>query len=517
MKEQASDLFPCMFSFIMFWCQWEDDYKDTAEMIFKKITSTKRENRFTSSEFYHHANKVSFHFGAANSTLRVSPWVPFLLCLAQSMYENVDDDGIKEGYLFKGGYFNGRAKSQKGKAKTEAPSDPPKQLNMFIYSKNIDKCPNTGVRLAFDNQIEQTLTTKRMAPYGDVDFPNNMVFTAFSLFHPANRNTIFPSSFRVQEQKLVTALNGSNMTIKDLLPIAEPEAEVDNNGDDDDDEDKPVPKAKVKHESVVQCLVRVAESYCEIENTIEGYADYATPNAVSNNENDEANSDNDNSSDNEDGRVNTTLKSLRDFRDELTEVLANSQEAFREFTTFLGLKHADSSRHFLLSRKCSEIKDVDGKPTATLIRGYLELAAKTDQIPRIIDTTPLNLNNLDKIVESFGINWDESFRSFTGNMHIDAEAIEKGICAVKFHQNRGVSLVDVIDAMEDGEANNVLNLYHAQLNWLSKGWTSNIEHLKKSGTNDMARIEYLIWIEEETLYPALMKLVRDDDDDDDSE
>jgi hypothetical protein len=127
----------------------------------------------------------------------------------------------------------------------------------------------------------------------------------------------------------------------------------------------------------------------------------------------------------------------------------------------------------------------------------------------------LNLDNLDKIVESLGINWNESFRSFAKNVHIDAEAIEKGICAVQFNsaRNRGVSLTDVLNAMEDGDANNVLNLYHAQLNWLTKGWTSNIEHLRKSET-DMARIEYLIWIEEESLYPALMDLVRDESDSD---
>jgi hypothetical protein len=227
------------------------------------------------------------------------------------MNENVDDNGIKEGHLLKGGYFNGKAPGPKGvkKTKTEAPSETPKLLNMFIYNKNIDKCPNSGVRLAFDNQIEQTLTTKRMAPYGDVDFPNNISFTAFTLFQPASKNTKFPPSFQREEKKLITALTKSDMIIKDLLPIAEPEAEeVDDNGDDDG-EDKPVPKARVKHESVVQCLVRVAETYCQIDNAIDEYPQYATSNGISNNENDSANSDSedvDSGSDNEDRRVNTS-------------------------------------------------------------------------------------------------------------------------------------------------------------------------------------------------------------------
>jgi hypothetical protein len=103
MKECAGNFFPHMFSLIMFWCNGGTEYSETAEMIFKKVTSAKGENRFTSSEFYHHGNKVSLHFGPDNSTLRVTPWVPFLLCLAQSMNENVDDNGIKEGHLLKGG------------------------------------------------------------------------------------------------------------------------------------------------------------------------------------------------------------------------------------------------------------------------------------------------------------------------------------------------------------------------------------------------------------------------------
>ena len=107
MKEETATAFPDMFALIMFWCQGETEYSKHAEMIFKKLTSTKSVIRFTSAEFVHHCNRVSLHFGPANSTLRVTPWVPFLLCLAQSMYENVDGKSIMTDHLFKGGYFNG--------------------------------------------------------------------------------------------------------------------------------------------------------------------------------------------------------------------------------------------------------------------------------------------------------------------------------------------------------------------------------------------------------------------------
>jgi hypothetical protein len=218
-------------------------------------------------------------------------------------------------------------------------------------------------------------------------------------------------------------------------------------------------------------------------------------------------------SDNEDRRVNNTLTALQNYHDELKEVFADSQDAFKEFADLLGLKNAGSSRSFLLSRKCSEIQAIDGKVSASLIRGYLELAAKTAQNPRIIYSTPLKLKDLDKIVKSLGVDWEESFRSYANRVQIDAEMIEKGICAIHFENvgNRRVSLTDVLNAMEDGDANNVLNIYHAQLNWLTKGWTSNIEHLKTTGkTLDRINIEYLIWIEKETLYPALLELVVDD-------
>jgi hypothetical protein len=219
-------------------------------------------------------------------------------------------------------------------------------------------------------------------------------------------------------------------------------------------------------------------------------------------------------SDNENPHVNNTLAALQNYHDELKDVFADTQDAFKEFADLLGLKNAASSRSFLLSRKCSEIQAVDGKASASLIRGYLELAAKTAQNPRIIYTTPLKLKDLDKIVKSLGVDWEESFRSFANRVQIDAEMIERGICAIHFKNvgNRGVSSSDVLDAMEDGDVNNVLNIYHAQLNWLTKGWTSNIEHLTTTGKT-LDRIEYLIWIEKETLYPALLELVGDDNSD----
>ena len=58
----------------------------------------------------------------------------------------------------------------------------------------------------------------------------------------------------------------------------------------------------------------------------------------------------------------------------------------------------------------------------------------------------------------------------------------------------------------------MLNVYHAQSNWLKKGWTSNIEHLKRTDET-LDGIKYLIWIEKDTLYPALLDLVTDDDSD----
>lgn len=522
MKENAATAFPHMFALIMFWCQGEKEYSKHAEMIFDKLTSTKSVIRFTSSEFVHHGNRVSLHFSPENSTLRVTPWVPFLLCLAQSMYENVDGKSIVTDHLFKGGYFNGKAPGPKGvkkDGKTKAPSETLK--NMFIYSKSIEKCPNSGVRLAFDNQIEQPLTTRRTTPYGDIGFPNNAIFLASMLFDPASKNTKFPSSFDREQTKLMNALSNSKMPIKDLLPITPPEAEVDDDGDDDDDDEKPQPKPKIKHELVEQCLIHIAQKYCELENAIDEYQQYATTSGVGsgspNDNNDNTNPDDDIDmwcSDNENPHVNNTLTALQNYHDELKDVLAESQNAFKEFADLLGLKNAGSSRSFLLTRKCSEIQAVDGKASASLIRGYLELAAKTAQNPRIIYTNPLKLKDLDKIVKSLGVDWEESFRSFANRVQIDAEMIEKGICAIHFKNvgNSGVSSSDILDAMEDGDVNNMLNIYHAQLNWLTKGWTSNIEHLTTTGKT-LDHIEYLIWIEKETLYPALLELVRDDNSD----
>jgi hypothetical protein len=163
-----------------------------------------------------------------------------------------------------------------------------------------------------------------------------------------------------------------------------------------------------------------------------------------------------------------------------------------------------------------EIQTTKGQPSASLINGYLQLAAKTVQSPQIIYSTPLKLKHLNKIVESMGFEWEDGYMISASEKQIDAEKIEKGICSVQFKTvgNRAVSLADVLDAMEEGDKNNVLSVYHAQLNWLKKGWTSNIEHLMET-EKTLDGIKYLIWIEKETLYPALLDLVKDNDSDQD--
>jgi hypothetical protein len=388
---------------------------------------------------------------------------------------------------------------------------------MFIYSPSTRGCPKAGVRLAYENQLEQPLTTRRIPPYNDVRVPNNIVFLASMLFNPASTNMKFPSSFAREETKLVTALGASEMYIKDLLPIAPDEAEVDDDKGDEDEKPEPA-KPRIKHELIEKCLFRMAQAYCDLENAMDEYPQYATIGGIDplssddENSNKSSNGNNtDSGSDNEGTKFNNGLTALREYHDNMKEVYKDLQDAFKEFADLLQLKNADSCRSLLLSRKCSEIQAIDGRPNASLIQGYLQLAAKAAQSPRIIYKTPLKLKHLDKIVESMGVEWEESYMIAASEKQIDAEKIEKGICSVQFKRvgNRVVSLSDVLDAMEEGDENNVLNVYHAQLNWLKKGWTSNIEHLRKTGKT-LDDIKYLIWIEKETLYPALLDLVEED-------
>jgi hypothetical protein len=383
---------------------------------------------------------------------------------------------------------------------------------MFIYSSSTKGCPKAGVRLAYNNQLKQPLPTRRVAPYDDVRVPNNIVFLASMLFNPASTNMKFPPSFARKETKLMTALTASRMSIKDLLPIAPGEAEVDD--DEGDEEEKPEPaKPRIKHELVEQCLFHMAKKYCDLKNAMDKYPQYATISGIDSLSSDSEKSnksstgnDKDSGSDNEGMRFNNGLTALRKYHNNMTEVYQDSQDAFKEFADLLKLKNADSCRSLLLSRKCSEIQAIDGRPNASLIQGYLQLAAKAAQ----------SLKHLDKIVESMGVEWEESYMIAASEKQIDAEKIEKGICSVQFKKvgNRAVSLSDILDAMEEGDENNVLNVFHAQLNWLKKGWTSNIEHLRKTGKT-LDGIKYLIWIEKETFYPALLDLVKEDDSDQD--
>jgi hypothetical protein len=421
------------------------------------------------------------------------------------MHENVSDDCIRSDHLFKGGYFNGKAPSPKGvklHGKSTAPNKTVKGSNMFIYSPSIKGCPKGGVRLAYDNQLEQPLTIRRVEPYDNVRVPNNVVFTASTLFNPASTNTKFPPSFKREEARLVTALNASRMTIKDLLPIAPEEAEVDD--DEGEEEEKPGPaKPRIKYELVEQCLFHMAEAHCELKNAMGEYPQYATISGVdspsSDGENRNKNSDGDDMdscSDNEGQRLSNSLIPLWNYHNNIKEVFGDSQDAFRGFADLLQLKNADSCRSLHLSRKCLEIQTTGGRPSAYLINGYLQLAAKTVQSPQIIYSTHLKLKHLNKIVESMGFEWEDGYMISASEKQIDAEKIEKGICSVQFKTvgNRAVSLADVLDAMEEGDKNNELNVYHAQLNWLKNGWTCNIEHLMET-QKTLDGIKYLIWIE----------------------
>jgi hypothetical protein len=136
------------------------------------------------------------------------------------MYENTDEECIKETPLFKGGYFNGHAPNPKGIMVDG------KRGNMFIFNPHLRGCPKSGMRLVFENQLQRTLTTKRKAPHGNVLMPVNLQFTASMLFKPNSAHVKFPLAFRREEERVMTALNASTMTIKDLCPITPEEAVV---------------------------------------------------------------------------------------------------------------------------------------------------------------------------------------------------------------------------------------------------------------------------------------------------
>ena len=96
LREDAADAFLSMVSVIRYWCMRDMNHEQCADVILDKILSKSDDNRIASSEFIHYANKVSLHFTSNTRGLRVSPFVVMLLCLAQSMYENTDEECIKE-------------------------------------------------------------------------------------------------------------------------------------------------------------------------------------------------------------------------------------------------------------------------------------------------------------------------------------------------------------------------------------------------------------------------------------
>ena len=506
LNESAASIFPSMVTMIKFWCLRDQEESQRAELIFRKI-SADTTKKFTSSVFTHHCNRQSLHFNSENATLSISAFVPVLLMAAQAVHENVDDNCIKLHHLFVGGIFNGKApalKTKKVDSEQTKRTETQKLENTYIYSPNIKKCPTGGVRLLFDNQLEQHLTTKRVGPYDDVEVPINFQFLASMIFNTAGTNAKFPPSYEKTKNKLIKALETSKMPVKDLLPVIAEQAEADEDEDDNMETSKPV-NPKIKTETVENFMCHMAERLCNLENAIDEYKQYA-------NSNDDDTNSNSGSEDmilDKDVtavrgyKYQKTVTALRKYHADLSEVFQESQEVFGKFGEQIKLTNTSSCRSFLVSRKCSEIQATDGLPSSSLIQGYLQLVEKTQHKPRFFYNTPFKLQNLDKIMVNMGLEWNENYMMQASNHGINAESIEKGICSIEFKQQTTVN--DVVEAMDGSDVKNVLNIYHAQSHWLDKGWTSNIAHLVNTDKQDY-EIKYLIWIEKDTLYQALLNL-----------
>jgi hypothetical protein len=107
------------------------------------------------------------------------------------------------------------------------------------------------------------------------------------------------------------------------------------------------------------------------------------------------------------------------------------------------------------------MKTTDGTPSACVINGYLQLVARTTQSPPIAYKTPLKLKDLNKIVKSLGVAWEDGMMTAATDNQINAEMIEKDICSVQFKKvrNRTITLSTVLEAMEEGDEDNVLNIF----------------------------------------------------------
>lgn len=503
-----------------YWCLRDDRFEHVAYGTIEKMRCSRKGDKCFSSFFEGSCNVETLQLNHNRSTADVSGFIPMMLMIAQSAWDNCDRANLEVNSILKGGGMNGRAPNAPtttGEDGKKVTTPTMKTLNCYLFTSSIEGMPQSGCQILYDNQAQPQATVKRRGTTpGLPGVPINPLFVAHILFKPLNENDSNADIYEYRNafDKILVAKNASKLPPDfDLCSVTYEDTPTQPPLENITEKST---QTRVKPEPIIAQLITISQHVCDLQNALNEFRPSTlevAENASAENDNavsEERNNSDDENHDGHEDDVTTDNSNSVTFKSTVEDELKEMEKCVLAMASYTKMSGTTSCRSILIHQRYNDIKELGANVLASTINRYLTLAVQHPQSPVMIkDYAELRRGDLKLIVENFGVKYSSGMMTQIqeGNYLTDPE-LEDGLVSVKFKgriRSQGITVRDMRDPTDDLEINNIL---HAQEAWIRNDWVSNIGHMKLQGCGDedFRKISMILWVKRETVYVNLKKL-----------
>ena len=547
-QDYATKHFGCLHRLHAFWINGSSEYESEALGFIEKFRGSKNnQSRFRcfSSDFQKSlSNETLMLYKDKRGTCPMTAWVPFVLVLMQSCFDNMDRTKTRDQPILRGGSVNGRCPSLKVKSKkgdaVDVNSAPPNRnplQNIYLYSPAIRGMTAAGGLVTTDTQVILNSTTARRGnkAISRIDAPCGLGFGAAFLFEPLD--SAMQISFKNDIKTLLRQKKRAKVDDDfDLMALSFDDEAEEVEPEEDDDTPPPAKQPRVKAGPIADKIYAECEHLQDIA-TYNRYIKYylaAQPKPSmtstgigSDSEGNDDGRDN-NPTNANDANSNTTKKlaeviqEAREYHESVSESTKRLEQEICNMAGLLNLEGSTSCLSLLIHKTIQHINNLARSVEAPNIKTYLKYAAVVPRLHPKFEHCELKLKHLRHIVEAFGVVFNSNWNSVaTDTVLLTDNKLETGLASIKFvgnTDNVGGLVYDMIASEQEGATVDLTNIIQAQKQWMQHGWISNFQHMKNRGydRSKFDRIKMIIWVKEDTVYKDLRRIMYNEDIDDSS-
>ena len=258
-----------------YWCLRDERFQHVAYATIERMRCARKGDKCFSSFFEASCNIETLQLNHNRSTADVSGFIPMMLMIAQSAWDNCDRANLEVDSVLKGGGMNGKAPgpptttNENGKKVT---SPTMKTMNCYLYTSSVEGMPQSGCQILYDNQAQpQALVKRRGTTPGLPGVPINPLFVASILFKPLNENDSNADTFEYRHafDKIMIAKGASKLPPDfDLCSVSyedtpsQPPLE---------NTTEKTTQMRVKPEPIMMQLITISQHVCDLQNALDDF------------------------------------------------------------------------------------------------------------------------------------------------------------------------------------------------------------------------------------------------------